>query len=549
MPKKIKILICYHKPSHLFSDEILTPIRLGSALNKNKFLSDSEEDVAFRQILRDDTGENISDQNRSYNELTAVYWAWKNYNALDNPDYIGLSHYRRHFIFSERSEKEVYPMTLTDDYLEKIGYSPERVRKLLSENDFIYCKEKVPNISAHFSENHRIEDLDLALKILEGKYPSYKKTAKRFVNGSYGFFCNMFIFPKDIFFSYCEFIFGILQEYRNRTEYPMNRLFVSELLTGIFVQKLIEGGKKGLALSSSFIEEDMHAHIAIPYDEDHPFYSVSSIISFLEHAKETSLHYHVHFLCEKNENASDHVLEILQKQYEKHTFDKRDVALSLMENGIPVSCAKKEYFSLLLGFVLKDVETVLYITDQTICSGQMKDFFRLCNLDDFIVLKSQTSSLICEQNCLMVNISKLAEAIASNAFSSGKVSSEWTFSDFIPEKRIGVLPPWAVFSTTENPVFPKKETRRAAQNRAGRKCMIVFEKDPPYKNPQGVFSCFWMYGATKVPVGISPVLFSAPDFETNDKKRKRRGLLSKSFRYLKKNGFKKTIKKIIQSLL
>ncbi|BCK75075.1 hypothetical protein AA0242T_1447 [Acetobacter aceti NRIC 0242] len=46
----------------------------------------------------DDTGDNISDLNKHFSELTVLYWAWKN----DLPSYfISLVHYRRYFTKSQ----------------------------------------------------------------------------------------------------------------------------------------------------------------------------------------------------------------------------------------------------------------------------------------------------------------------------------------------------------------------------------------------------------------------------------------------------------------
>lgn len=101
----VKILVGYHRPAVLLKDEVLTPIHLGRALatEASKDGSMSKEDYQWMldNMIGDDTGENISEENRKYCELTALYWAWKNYDKLGNPDYVGFMQYRRHFIFDD----------------------------------------------------------------------------------------------------------------------------------------------------------------------------------------------------------------------------------------------------------------------------------------------------------------------------------------------------------------------------------------------------------------------------------------------------------------
>ena len=90
----IKILVTYHKNAPIVKNDIFMPIHIGAALKQN-------DEEWCKDMLSDMSGDNISLLNSTYNELTAIYWAWKNYDKLGNPEYIGITHYRRFFIFKE----------------------------------------------------------------------------------------------------------------------------------------------------------------------------------------------------------------------------------------------------------------------------------------------------------------------------------------------------------------------------------------------------------------------------------------------------------------
>ena len=84
-----KILVCTHTDSFYLESDLYRPIHVGRALHP---------DLKF-DFIGDNTGNHISDKNKSYCELTAHYWAWKNLQV----DYIGFCHYRRYFDFAAPS--------------------------------------------------------------------------------------------------------------------------------------------------------------------------------------------------------------------------------------------------------------------------------------------------------------------------------------------------------------------------------------------------------------------------------------------------------------
>ena len=84
----VKIVVATHKKYKMPNDDMYIPLHVGAEGKKDK--QGNPLDLGYQ---KDNTGENISELNASYCELTGLYWAWKNLDA----DFIGLSHYRRHF--------------------------------------------------------------------------------------------------------------------------------------------------------------------------------------------------------------------------------------------------------------------------------------------------------------------------------------------------------------------------------------------------------------------------------------------------------------------
>ena len=119
----------------------------------------------------------------------------------------------------------------------------------------------------HYKENHHIEDLDLAISILKDKYPEYATTADAYLKMSYVNLCNMFIMPRNMFFEYCSWLFDILQEFEYKVDLSDKRLFISERLTGIFIEHQKRKGLRQKPLSATFIQAPTYVPIAIPYNQ------------------------------------------------------------------------------------------------------------------------------------------------------------------------------------------------------------------------------------------------------------------------------------------
>lgn len=98
----IKVIVATHRPCAVSTDPLYIPLQVGAA---------GKESIGLR---RDDTGENISEKNPFFCELTGLYWAWKNLSA----EYIGLVHYRRYFAGRRRSAHMCNMLILRREHLD-----------------------------------------------------------------------------------------------------------------------------------------------------------------------------------------------------------------------------------------------------------------------------------------------------------------------------------------------------------------------------------------------------------------------------------------------
>lgn len=202
----IKIFICAHKEVELPQHPYFLPIQAGAALHND-----------IKGYQPDNEGDNISDKNPHFCELTCHYWAWKN---LKNVDIVGLNHYRRFFDFTRKwpqfsADKH---FIATDDFL-KQDYKFPNLEEILSKYDIILPIARHWRVSntQQYGEYHIDKDWEMLRQIIKERHPKYMLAFEKTMdhsNKSVGY--NMFITHWKHFDAYSEWLFDILFEVERR---------------------------------------------------------------------------------------------------------------------------------------------------------------------------------------------------------------------------------------------------------------------------------------------------------------------------------------------
>ena len=215
---KIKIIVCHHKEAPLIEDYKNKNIYINVFGGKDNYKGNNK---FLLELVGDNTGDNISNKNHLFNELTTVYWAWKNYESIGNPEYIGLNHYRRIFNSEDIVDYKNYDVILWESILPGIKCG----NKTMKEQFLVWHKQNTINKLFEYIEKYK---------------PEYKFIKDYFDKKEF-FAKNMFIMKKEIFFEYCELLFPFildLSEKYNMNEYFRECSFISERISSTIFSEL-----------------------------------------------------------------------------------------------------------------------------------------------------------------------------------------------------------------------------------------------------------------------------------------------------------------------
>ncbi len=178
------VFVMTHKAFDIPGEKGYHALQVGAAMNGNLGI----------QYFGDNSGDNISDLNWLFGELTGFYWIWRNYAGREN---IGINHYRRFF----RGE--------SGGLMTEAEYD-----KILSEYDVITTNAVEGDLSHYeaYKEAHNIHDMDAVGNAINKLYPEMYPAFKEVMDLKSGYFGNLCAMNRDLFDAYCEFIFTVFTE-------------------------------------------------------------------------------------------------------------------------------------------------------------------------------------------------------------------------------------------------------------------------------------------------------------------------------------------------
>jgi len=399
----IKIFVTYKDRHQLIKSDILTPIQTGRAI----------ADEIFEDMIGDDTGDNISTENPKYNELSAQYWVWKNYDKIGNPDYVGFMHYRRHFCFDtsllSKQEKtwlkysNVYRLNTIDDEYIKQNFSRAKIENYIQDYDCIVLKPyDVSNLGKKTIREQygcipeqQTEIFDIMLTSVAKLFPEYREDIDEFKKSSIQYLCNMFIMRKNDFFEYSNFCFSVLSDINKQidsTHFTVQELrfcgYVGEFLLSLYIKH--KNRKKELKikeLDGFFIEnmpyykeitpvfKNNYSTIGMSCSNEYAAYLAVCLKSLVQHSNPKHNYDILIFEC----SISGEYKEILKKYIEQPNISLRFITIANQFKDIKIpKCYKEECsYRILAPLLLKNYQKIIWTDCDLIFNEDIADLDKI----------------------------------------------------------------------------------------------------------------------------------------------------------------------------
>ena len=398
----IKIFVSCHKPTVLPECDLFVPIQVGAAL--------SNYDMP---MLHDNIGDNISEKNRQYCELTGQYWVWKHVDT----EYYGFCHYRRYFSFSDTPVKlniwgtHIYDV-LSKTVQKELGMNPASIEQCVTKADFIvgtsmdFKTQKYSSLYHQYdaSPELHIRDLKLAVEILKEKYPDYSEAADLYLNGTVFYPSNMFIMKKNLFLEYSEWLFTILEEVESRmdmSDYSAEGKrtigHIAERLLGVFFTKKQSDGISTSILPRTVMRytdpivfpnpafQTRNIPVVLCCNNDYVPYASVMLQSLLSHASLQD-NYDIHILHTDIPSGQQRFLSTLTGSRENVSL--RFINVVELTDGLAEMVGSQDelpkYYRLFIPYLFRNYEKVLYLDSDLVVLHDISDLYNIETDDNMI---------------------------------------------------------------------------------------------------------------------------------------------------------------------
>ncbi|MCR5266269.1 MAG: DUF4422 domain-containing protein [Cyanobacteria bacterium RUI128] len=248
MADGIKIFLSYHKSTPIYKSDFFLPIKVGKG--------------TLPDCISDSAGDNISELNPYYCELTGHYWVLKNYLNKADEKYIGFAHYRRLPDLNNISETDtpaIYGLNYSESVELFADLNKSDLYKQCSKYDIILpctcymygCTvnpilrddEEHFNTYEHFKKEHKNDLLNIVREVIKENHPEYTDPMEMCFSAEKSHFYNIYVMKKDLLKDYLDFMFEILEKTGEKIggweqeKYKRMAGFVGETLINIWLNK------------------------------------------------------------------------------------------------------------------------------------------------------------------------------------------------------------------------------------------------------------------------------------------------------------------------